>query len=166
MSGPAPGHVTAYGLAFPADEPEQMVAGAGGVVSSAHDMARWLSVQQRQGTTTDGRRLLPAAAVEQPHRARPGTDRAGLGRLLSGPGVEPARVGHSAYEISSGIIEITEVATPRPVRRYPRRSTSPWVPAHSARPPWGCAASAVPHDGRPGAPVGHDGGWPSGCCPT
>lgn len=199
VPGPAPGHVTAYGLAFPADEPEQMVAGAGGVVSTAHDMARWLSVQQRRGTTTDGRQLLPAAAVEQSHRARPGTERAGLGWLRSGPGVEPARVGHSgvfqtfqartdlvpgsgfgvvvllgsgstwrehAYEISSGIIAITEgrdpeAGTPVPtlidlalgagalgvaalglrgVRGAPR-----WAARRAGRPRWRVALRLLPH---------------------
>lgn len=154
VPGLARGHVTAYGSAFAAEEPEQMVGGAGGVVSTAHDMARWLTMQQRQGTTTDGRRLLSAALVEQSHRAQPGTDRAGLGWLLSGPGVEPARVGHSgvaqtfqaqtdlvpssgfgvvvllnsrtawqehAYEISSGIIEITEGRVPETGTPVPTR---------------------------------------------
>lgn len=199
VPGLAHGHVTAYGLAFAAEEPEQMVAGAGGVVSTAHDMARWLSMQQRQGATTDGRRLLSAALVEQSHRAQPGTDRAGLGWLLSGPGVDPARVGHSgvaqtfqaqtdlvpssgfgvvvllnsrttwqehAYEISSGIIEITEgddpeAGTPVPtltdlalgvgalgvaalgllgVRRAPR-----WAARRAGRPRWQVILRLLPH---------------------
>lgn len=193
------GHVTAYGSAFAAEEPEQMVAGAGGVVSTAHDMARWLAMQQRHGATADGRRLLSATLVEQSHRARPGTDRAGLGWLLSGPGVDPARVGHSgvaqtfqaqtdlvpssgfgvvvllnshtawrehAYEISSGIIEITEgrgpeAGTPVPtltdltlgagalgvaalgllgVRRAPR-----WAARRTGRSRWQMILRLLPH---------------------
>ena len=59
----AAGHVTAYGRAFASREPAQMVSGSGGVVSTAADMAAWLAMQQRGGTTADGERLLSAELV-------------------------------------------------------------------------------------------------------
>lgn len=139
------GHVTAYGLALPAGEMDQMSAGAGGVISTAEDMARWLAMQTDDGRTGQGQRLLPRELLEESHTPQPGADKAGLGWMRSSAGVEPARVSHSgsltrfnaqtdlvpnsgyavavmlnsftptrehAYEISSGIIEVTEGAIP------------------------------------------------------
>ncbi|MDA0564508.1 beta-lactamase family protein [Streptomonospora sp. S1-112] len=141
VEGLAQGHVTAYGGALPLTGPQEMNSGAGGVVSTAHDMAAWLAMQQRGGTAPDGRRLLSAELVEESRTRQPGAGRAGLGWRHSGPGVAPARVSHSgvvpgfnaqqdlvtgsgygvvvllnsytpsreqAYELSSGIIELTE----------------------------------------------------------
>jgi len=139
------GHVTAYGLSLPVREMDLMIAGSGGIVSTAEDMARWLAMQTDQGRTPDGQALLPPGLLEESHAQQPGADRAGLGWSLSGEDVEPARVGHSgslirfnaqmdlvpssgygvavmlnsftpswehAYDISSGIIEITEGREP------------------------------------------------------
>ncbi|NYI94626.1 CubicO group peptidase (beta-lactamase class C family) [Streptomonospora nanhaiensis] len=147
VEGLVPGHVTAYGGALPAPEPEAMNGGAGGVVSTAHDMAAWLAMQQRGGIGPDGRRLLSEALVEESRNRQPHAGRAGLGWRHSGEGVTPARVSHSgvtagfnaqqdlvtgsgygvavlvnafsparehAYEISSGIIDLTEGRTPDP----------------------------------------------------
>jgi CubicO group peptidase (beta-lactamase class C family) len=140
------GHVTAYGLALPAQEMAVMVAGAGGVISTAEDMAQWLAMQTDGGRTPDGQ-ALPQALLAESHSPQPGGERAGLGWSLSSDGIEPARVSHSgslqrfnaqmdlvpssgygvvvmlnsftptmehAYEISSGIIEITEGGEPAP----------------------------------------------------
>lgn len=139
------GHVNAYGLALPLQEMEQLVAGAGGVVSTAEDLSRWLAMLTNNGTMPSGAQLLAPELLEQAQSAQPGTDGEGLGWHLSGENVAPPRVGHSGaisrysaqleivpssgygvvvqlnsstpshehyYSISSGIIDITEGATP------------------------------------------------------
>ncbi|GAA1449316.1 serine hydrolase domain-containing protein [Nocardiopsis tropica] len=149
VAGLSRGHITAYGGAFPAPTPEAMNSGAGGVVSTSHDMAAWLAMQQREGIGPDGRRLLSASLIEESHTEQPSTTRAGLGWRHSGPQVTPARISHSgivsgynaqqdlvpgsgygvvvllnsftpsrenAYEISSGIIDLTEDRTTDPGR--------------------------------------------------
>ncbi|WP_067972473.1 serine hydrolase domain-containing protein [Nocardiopsis trehalosi] len=147
VDGLATGHVTAYGHALPAPIPHAMNSGAGAIVSTAHDLAAWLAMQQRGGTTPDGHRLLSADLIEESHTPQPGAQRAGLGWRNSSPHVTPARVSHSgivtgfnaqhdlvptsgygvavllnsytptrenAYELSSGIIDLTEGRTPDP----------------------------------------------------
>ena len=94
-SGVADGHVTAYGRAFAVPELESVDAGAGGVVSTAADMGRWLAMQQREGATPSGERLLSAELVRESHTRQPGADRYGLGWIHSGSDVTPARVSHS-----------------------------------------------------------------------
>ncbi|HLR96820.1 MAG TPA: serine hydrolase domain-containing protein [Jiangellaceae bacterium] len=139
------GHVMAYGLALPLPEVKQFVAGAGGVISTAEDMARWLTMLTGGGTTPGGETLLPPDLLEEAQSPQPGSDGYGLGWTISGSDVEPARVGHSGtsasasaqldvvpssgygvvvmlnsrtptfehnYEISAGIIEVTEGGSP------------------------------------------------------
>ncbi len=79
VSDLAAGHVTAYGRAFASREPTQLVSGSGGVVSTAADMAAWLAMQQRGGTTVDGERLLSADLVRDSHAPQPAAGRWGLG---------------------------------------------------------------------------------------
>src|SRR5690606_36490374 len=67
VDGLADGHVTAYGGAFPAPEPEEMNSGAGSVVSTSHDMAAWLAMQQRGGVGPGGERLLSEELIEESH---------------------------------------------------------------------------------------------------
>ncbi|TNC45274.1 serine hydrolase domain-containing protein, partial [Mumia zhuanghuii] len=90
----AQGHVTAYGLAFATREPEQMDAGAGSVVSTATDMAAWLAMQQRGGTTPNGQRLLDPTLVELSHTPQPDAGRHGLGWRRS-TSRSPERIGAS-----------------------------------------------------------------------
>ncbi|MGO1973862.1 MAG: serine hydrolase domain-containing protein [Propionibacteriaceae bacterium] len=71
IDGLARGHVTAYGTAFAAPEAEQMFAGAGGVSSSAADMARWLAMWQRDGVTEDGTALLSPDLVREAQTPSP-----------------------------------------------------------------------------------------------
>ena len=69
----AQGHVTAYGLAFSAREHEQMDAGAGGVVSTAHDMAAWLAMRaspKAPARNTVSMTNTPAPTTKAPTRAR------------------------------------------------------------------------------------------------
>lgn len=83
------GHVMSYGLAFPVPEVTGMLSGAGGMVSTAHDMALWVAVQQRDGLTQDGQQLLAAELIEESHRIQPNAKRAGLGWMRSSQGENP-----------------------------------------------------------------------------
>lgn len=89
------GHVTAYGRILPLPGMDQFVAGAGGVISTAEDMARWLAMLTDGGTTPGGEELLSADLLEEAQSPQPGSDDYGLGRTISGADVAPARVGHS-----------------------------------------------------------------------
>ena len=63
--GSTDGHVTVYGGVIPLPELVGMNAGAGGVISTADDLARWLAMQQRGGVAADGTRLLSADLVRE-----------------------------------------------------------------------------------------------------
>lgn len=89
------GHVTAYGTTLPLREMDQLIAGAGGVVSTAEDMGRWMAMITNGGKAPGGERLLSADLLEEAQSAQPGADGYGLGWSASGPGVDPPRVGHS-----------------------------------------------------------------------
>ncbi|GAA4947179.1 serine hydrolase domain-containing protein [Streptomonospora halophila] len=147
VDGLADGYVTAYGAVLPAAGAEEMNSGAGGVVSTAHDMASWLAMQQRGGVGPGGRRLLSEDLIRESHTPQHNAERSGLGWQRSSPGITPARISHSgmvsgfnaqqdlvpssgygvavllnsftpsreqAYEISSGIIDLTEGRDPEP----------------------------------------------------
>lgn len=89
------GHVTAYGGALPTEDLVAMSSGAGGVVSSAHDMARWLAMQSEGGVAPDGTRLLAAELVEESHTRQPNAGNHGLGWDRSSAGTTPERIQHS-----------------------------------------------------------------------
>jgi CubicO group peptidase (beta-lactamase class C family) len=89
------GHVTAYGFALPVREMEQLVAGAGGVVTTAEDLSRWLVMLTNHGAAPGGAQLLSRALLEEAQAPTPGADGNGLGWHLSAPGATPPRVGHS-----------------------------------------------------------------------
>ncbi len=148
------GHVTAYGTAIPISEMEQMFSGAGGIVSTATDMGKWLSMHTNDGVSASGVRLLSTSLLEESYSPQPGSERYGLGWSLSSSGIVPQRIQHSgalssyhaqhsfvpssgyaiavllnsftttfehAYEISAGIIQLTEgqaPATGAPVHTY------------------------------------------------
>lgn len=102
VAGLADGHVLAYGRGWKWSEMEAMVAGAGGMVTTAHDMAQWLAMQQRGGVGPDGRRLLSEDLVRESYTVQPGggSARAGLGWVSSAAGVEPARLGHGGTDVT------------------------------------------------------------------
>lgn len=77
------GHVLSYGLAFPVPEVTGMLSGAGGMVSTAHDMALWVAVQQREGLTQGGQHLLSAELIEESHSVQPNAKRTGIGWMRS-----------------------------------------------------------------------------------
>lgn len=89
------GHVTAYGTTLPMQEMEQLLAGAGGVVTTAEDQARWLAMLTNDGAAPGGEQLLSPELLEEAQSSQPGTDGEGLGWHLSGEGVDPPRIGHS-----------------------------------------------------------------------
>ncbi len=141
VKGLSQGYVTAYGTALPWSELEQMFAGSGGVVSTASDMGKWLSMHTNKGAIVNGQRLLSKSLLEESYSPQPGSPKYGLGWSISSPNVKPARISHSgalstvqaqqdivpsngcavvvmlnsftttfehSYEISSGIIQLTE----------------------------------------------------------
>lgn len=58
------GHVSAYGFSVPRQEPDDFGTGAGGVISTADDMARWLAPYTDRGATTDGEPFVSAATID------------------------------------------------------------------------------------------------------
>ena len=122
-----------------------MFAGSGGIVSTASDMGKWLSMHTNKGENSNGESLLSKSLLEESYSSQPGSSKYGLGWSLSSPNVKPARVSHSgalstfqaqqdivpssgyavavllnsftttfehSYEISSGIVKITEGQIP------------------------------------------------------
>lgn len=87
------GHVTAYGTSLPLSEMPATVGGAGGVISTAEDMAAWLGMQQRGGVAADGTRLLSAELIEESHRRQENAGTYGLGWQHTST-ADPARIGH------------------------------------------------------------------------
>ncbi|WP_231589516.1 serine hydrolase domain-containing protein [Bacillus sp. FJAT-27916] len=139
------GYVTAYGTAIPWTELEQMLMGSGGMISTASDMGKWLSMHTNEGKNELGESLLAKELLEESYSPQPGSEKYGLGWQLSSPNMKPARISHSggeftyqaqqdiipssgyavavllnsstptlkhAYEISSGIIQLTEGKEP------------------------------------------------------
>lgn len=89
------GHVTAYGTTLPMQEMDQLLVGAGGVVTTAEDQAHWLAMLTNDGAAPNGEQLLSPELLDEAQTSQPGTDGEGLGWHLSGEGVDPPRVGHS-----------------------------------------------------------------------
>ncbi len=141
VPGLSKGYVTAYGSAIPWTELEKMFVGAGGVVSTASDMGKWLAMHMNDGKNQLGEPLLSKPLLESSYSPQPGSEKYGLGWSLSSQNVKPARISHSgalstfqtqmdmvpssgyavevllnsftptlehAYEMSSGIIQLTE----------------------------------------------------------
>ncbi|WP_026123948.1 serine hydrolase domain-containing protein [Nocardiopsis chromatogenes] len=94
------GHVWAYGRALPAPDRGHVQAGAGGVVTTARDMARWLIMQNNGGESAEGTPIVSAGSIAEMHRPQgPGDepeDGHGLGWAKKPPadGKGPVRVSH------------------------------------------------------------------------
>ncbi|MUL41093.1 beta-lactamase family protein [Streptomonospora sp. PA3] len=82
----AGGHIRAYGMNIPAPEPHQFSAGSGGIASTAHDMARWLILQQNGGRAATGEQVVSAAGVTAMHTPSANEGRYGLGWMRRVPG--------------------------------------------------------------------------------
>src|SRR5699024_1416732 len=135
------GYVTAYGTAIPWKELERMDLGQGGVVTTASDMGKWLSMHTNKGKNEANEQLLSKKLLKESYSTQSGSEKYGLGWQLSSQSVKPERIGHSgadttyqaqqdivpssgyavavllnsftptyehAYDISSGIIQLTE----------------------------------------------------------
>ena len=69
------GHMMMFGFPVRWPMPADLVAGAGGISSSASDLARWLTFQASDGRTANGHQLLPPEIVAGMHAASaPGSD--------------------------------------------------------------------------------------------
>jgi len=62
----AQGHVEAFGLAVAMDEGDGFLGGAGGLTTTAEDMAQWLAFQAGDGTVGD-RRILSTKGLSRLH---------------------------------------------------------------------------------------------------
>ncbi|HIW45355.1 MAG TPA: beta-lactamase family protein [Candidatus Yaniella excrementigallinarum] len=87
------GHVTAYGTAIPLRAMASDVGGAGGMVSTAEDLAAFLAMIQRGGVTADGSRLLSADLVQEAMTKQEKAGTYGLGWQHTST-AHPQRVGH------------------------------------------------------------------------
>lgn len=94
VPGLVDGHVEAYGGAIPTRGPGDFVAGAGGVVTSAADMARWLIINANGGLAPDGARIISKEGMRQLHTASAPNGYA-FGWATRGPRADPTRIGHS-----------------------------------------------------------------------
>ncbi len=145
VQGLTQGYVTAYGSAFPWSELEQMFSGSGGIITTASDIGKWLSMHTNEGENRYGEKLLSKSLLEESYSPQPGSEKYGFGWYLSSPHIKPSRISHSgslttaqsqqdivpssgyavavmlnsftttiqhAYEISSGIIQLTEGQIP------------------------------------------------------
>ena len=75
-SGVATGHIGVLGRPVPIAEPDDFYNGAGGMVTTATDMSRWLIAQNNGGVGPGGGRVLSAEGIERSHTA-PGGDAPG-----------------------------------------------------------------------------------------
>ena len=68
--------------------------GSGGVVSTAEDLGRWMIVQNNEGPTADGTRLISARSIEEMHTPPRGDTDYGMGWREGAPAGEPRRISH------------------------------------------------------------------------
>jgi CubicO group peptidase (beta-lactamase class C family) len=95
IPGLADGHVIAYGQPIAVRAPATYDVGAGGVVSTAADMARWLVVQTNNGRAPDGTRLLTGKGLTEMHTASAVDVGYALGWDTNGPAEAPTLLEHS-----------------------------------------------------------------------
>ena len=97
VPGLADGYTFAYGQPISTAAPGYFVAGSGGVVTTASDMAKWLVMHNNGGESTDGERLLSAAGIETMHTSsEPGGY--ALGWDTDGPVDDPTEVSHGGTQ--------------------------------------------------------------------
>ncbi|WP_281364174.1 serine hydrolase [Thermoactinomyces mirandus] len=80
---------------MPWTELEQMFLGAGGVVTTASDMGKWLAMHTNDGKNESGEQLLSKELLEESYSPQPGSEKYGLGWSLNSSSVKPARISHS-----------------------------------------------------------------------
>jgi CubicO group peptidase (beta-lactamase class C family) len=94
IPGLAHGHVLAYGQPIAVPGPGDFEDGAGGVVSTAADMAQWLILQASRGVAANGTRLLSERSVTEMHTGR-GPSHYALGWVARGPYGAPTQLRHT-----------------------------------------------------------------------
>ena len=94
VSGLADGHVLAYGQPIAVAAPGDFADGAGGVVSTAADMAQWLTLQASGGVAANGTRLVSEQSMAEMHTSR-GRSSYALGWSTHGPEGVPTRIQHT-----------------------------------------------------------------------
>src|SRR5699024_2685728 len=92
------GYVTAYGTAILWKELERMDLGQGGVVTTASDMGKWLSMHTNKGKNEANEQLLSKKLLKESYSPQSGSEKYGLGWQLSSQSVKPERVGHSGAD--------------------------------------------------------------------
>lgn len=97
VPGMATGHLTAFGRPVVNNEADYFVDGAGGVLTTADDLAKWLRLQSNGGRTATGARIVSAASIDLMHTPQsPGNSHYGFGwytaESAEGP---PLRTSHS-----------------------------------------------------------------------
>jgi len=104
VDGLANGHVIAYRTAIALPAPGDFAGGAGGVVSTAADMAQWLIVQGNAGASADGSRIVSAASMSEMHGASAPNGYA-LGWDTVGPARTPTRLEHNGSVLTFSAFE-------------------------------------------------------------
>jgi CubicO group peptidase (beta-lactamase class C family) len=94
VSGLADGNVLAYGQPVAMQAPGDFADGAGGVVSTAADMAQWLILQANGGVAANGTRLVSENSMAEMHTSH-GDSSYGLGWGTHRPKGGPTRLEHT-----------------------------------------------------------------------
>ncbi|MBB3084011.1 serine hydrolase domain-containing protein [Geodermatophilus sabuli] len=106
LDGLARGHVLLYGRALPRDELDGLLAGSGGVVTTAADMARWLAFQT-SGRTSSGELLLRPDLLDLTHRPPAGGGSYAMGwQVTHRSGNGPARLEHTGVLSTSSAQQV------------------------------------------------------------
>ena len=102
------GHISIYGKSFPWTELDQMLCGAGGIVTTASDMGKWLSMHLNKGRTENREILLSEELLNESYISQSHDKRYGLGWSISSSNVTPSRISHSGtlstYESQQDIV--------------------------------------------------------------
>lgn len=75
-----------------------MDLGRGGVVTTASDMGKWLSMHTNKGKNEANEQLLSKKLLKESYSPQSGSEKYGLGWQLSSQSVKPERVGHSGAD--------------------------------------------------------------------
>ncbi|NYI95662.1 CubicO group peptidase (beta-lactamase class C family) [Streptomonospora nanhaiensis] len=104
-AGTPTGHIAAFGVPFAVTEPTSFYNGAGGMVSTADDMAAWLIAQNNGGRGPEGESVLSAEGIAATH-----TPAAGVPDDTHGLGWEVAETGAGNPLVEHGGIQFTYTA--------------------------------------------------------
>ncbi|MGH7718309.1 MAG: serine hydrolase domain-containing protein, partial [Gemmatimonadaceae bacterium] len=99
VPGLADGYTFPYGIAVARPAPGYFVAGSGGVVTTAADMARWLIAQSNGGVGANGARVVSATSVTAMHTPSELGEYA-LGWDIDGPRLSPTRIEHGGTQFT------------------------------------------------------------------